>query len=360
MNELLNLHFSKVYDLYYYNKNQTDGLLTTIRKNFNSANHIKDIKEYKSECQNNYTTIKASRLLNIEYEPINHIIELHNWYNFIMYLLSQGAHVYIKGGSVLGLKVSQLLITKNREIDKLPLELIRDWDFTVITDEPYIIECVEYYNLHKEGKTMIILRNINNITICNGTDCESLFEMSIKTTENLSDLELPMTTMKIRITNDNLILIFKLAGLLIKCNNLQLNVCGPNKDITVPNIIKIKEIIQIFDIIIPISENGLFKVDNSTITENINYSYDTGGLSLYITDIIYKISDNINIRQFLISHIIQPDRLLIRYNSKNKIKSNKIIKLLKDNDIDASLETWLLSNCSEYDDIINTFFFVII
>ena len=231
--------------------------------------------------------------------------EIKKWISFIHDLISNNYDVYVKGGSVTGLHVIKLL--NSNQIDDF---LIKDWDFTVFTDpKKYddIITLAKLYDIYLEGKTIIVLRHINHIKINN----ETLFELSVKDKEHMSDLELPISTMKIKITQDNIDNLFELS-----------------KQFYLKNYTNTLDKIKHIDIIIPHCANGYFAITSDT--------FDAGNLSEHLIDIINLSTKNINKRQFLITHIKQPDRLFHRLN-KNKIKSQYIEKL------NMSQHDWVLN-----------------
>lgn len=196
-------------------------------------------------------------------------MERERWIRFIHNLLDDKYDIYVKGGSVLGLY----------------LQDVRDWDFVIYTSKPNfqsIIKTAKQYDIIQDSKQIVILRSTNYIKINN----DALFEMAIKENEIMSDLELPMTTMKLKLNKDNMNTLFDLA-LSIYCNNISFD------GITV---------ISMTNIEIPESDNGFFKV-----TE-----LDHGGLSLTMLDIIRQTTSNMNEQQFLITHLKQPDRLFCR------------------------------------------------
>jgi hypothetical protein len=62
-------------------------------------------------------------------------------------------------------------------------------------------------------------------------------------------------------------------------------------------------------------------------------------------EIITSISDNLNHQQFLISHIVQPDRLFYRFKEKNIKKSINIIKFLEEIDMPIyEYEKWIIKD----------------
>ena len=245
--------------------------------------------------------------------------ETQNWISFIETLIENNYDVYVKGGSVTGLHILKL-IKESQFGDFLKLNLIKDWDFTIFTsDQSTITQLANQYNILVEGKTIIVLRQQNHIKI----EAEALFELSIKEKEHICDLELPISTMKIKITKDNIHNLFNLSKLFyLKETNYQELINLTN------NLI----------IDIPYCQDGYFIITQDT--------YDCGNISAQLTDIIKSTTKNINKQQFLITHFIQPDRLFHRLN-KNKIKSQNIEPFIGKTD-------WIL-NISKTDKLINKF-----
>ena len=148
-------------------------------------------------------------------------------------------------------------------------------------------------------ETLIIMRMRNNVKIGK----TALFEISVKTIDNLSDQELPMTCMKIKITNNNINRLFNIIKTLLFNGNINTIIDDINN----------------LDIIIPDHVNGYFKIDR----------LDTANLSASLLNIIDKITTDINqvnfkeltdtlgLKQFLINHIKQPDRIFYRLHLKN-------------------------------------------
>jgi len=239
--------------------------------------------------------------------------EILTWINFITELLENNYKIYIKGGNVIGLKVLELAN-----------QFIKDWDFYMVIndDKDYnqIKLISEKYNIHNEGQTLIILRKKHYVKI----DNEALFELSIKYNERFSEFEIPLSTMKIELTKDNICYLESLINYFIKKDN------DSNK---------LSNMMKQFPIYIYPADNGLFQIDNN--------SFDQGDISNDLLNIIKQVDDNINIQQFLISHIKQPDRLFIRLLQKNLLKSNKIKDIL-------GIQDWLLNEMAIHN-IINKF-----
>lgn len=216
--------------------------------------------------------------------------EFNAWKSYINTILNHDVKndvkIYVKGGAVLGLQC--LKLDESNAIAENFSGLIKDWDFVLITSNFYLHE-----DMTMEGETIKVMRyKTPSKRMMIGKD--AFFEMSIRN-ENykLSELELPLTSMKIEITTDNL------DSLFILIESIYLN----KPDLSLLNHIDI--IIDDYD------SNGLFSVTN----------IDDGGLS---NDFISLLGDNLNVRQFFISHMKEPDRLFYRLFEKNLPKALKI------------------------------------
>lgn len=241
-------------------------------------------------------------------------IELQTWKNYIKSILIHHP-VYIKGGSVIGIECMKILLTSKDQFEVAykefkQLNLIKDWDFIL-----YSNDIPTYENISREGDKLIIMRYktiYERITI----DAEAFIEMSIKSSEDFSSLEIPMTSMKIEINLNNIDFIFELIEKLY-FNDIDYN--------------NLKYLLNKFNVIIyDYDQYGLFVLTN----------LDEGNLSQDMLDII-KNNNSISIQQFLISQIIQPDRLFLRLMNKNIPKSNKIKNLFSNYHI--NYPNWLMN-----------------
>ena len=243
--------------------------------------------------------------------------EFNEWKSYIKdILINCQSDVYLKGGSVLGLKLLNLLVQKcdphnfqyNFSLFKQELgRLIKDWDFVLIS------QCFINYNTNfsQEGKKVIIIRykdESNRMMVNN----ETLIEMAIKNTyDPLSELEIPLTSMKINITLDRIEIIFSLIEKLYLNHKLDLEY--------------LNYVFNILNIVIDDHDkNALFQVNN----------LDNGNLSNTMLNCIKLASkDDKNIQQFLISHIKEPDRLFFRLFNKNIPKAIKIKEYFNNDDM---------------------------
>jgi hypothetical protein len=247
---------------------------------------------------------------------------------FIEQLMNNNFTVYIKGGTVLGLQILKMIYNKysGKEFETFFNEfiktgLIRDWDFVAYTnnkiDETFrerMDNLAKKFNLVPRAKTFILYQVKYPIRI----NDQALFEIALlEDADNNIDLELPLTTMKVKVNRRNLEHIFMLA----KCFSSQEPI-----DIDI-----IKHIMKDMNIIIPHNKNGLFKFDKLYI----------GELSKDMLKLIKDYTKDIYLQQFLITHIKEPNRMLYRLLEKNIPKINKINTFFRESRIDSKKIEWL-------------------
>lgn len=266
-----------------------------------------------NDCENLYIydQLKKANLIN----------ETVKFYKFIKDIIkNENISVYIKGGNVIGLKILKMIYDKYSNDDEkfkkyfnkfLELELIKDWDFSAYTnneiDKTYrekLNKIAKKYNLVSRASTFILYQTQKPIL----TDNKALFEISILKEEehNYSDMEIPLTTMKIKVTEFNIKYIFMFAKEFLSKEY--------NFDI-------IKRMISKISVIINPSENGFY---SDTIFDDGNFNKN---LLEFINN--YK-KINKNIPQFLVTHLKDPFRLLYRLPEKNIPKTIKIQKFIDD------------------------------
>ena len=262
--------------------------------------------------------------------------EFVQWISFLGERIKAGNDVYVKGGTVLGLKVAQLLFNQigdeSKLDDLLELDLIKDWDFTIIGREIGEIDG-KTNKMTNEGKTMKIYR-YKGYGPRLEFDRSALFELSVKDDENFSDLEIPMTSMKIKLDLKNIKYIFVLAlYFYLRKEDHDIKLFG--NVLTKMNQRMVRDIIKNhIEVVVPDCLNGLFNTDPNT-------DLDTGGLNKELIDIIKNTTVDQNEQQFIVSHIKEPDRMIVRLFPKNIKKSEKISNFLKQTNIIN--QPWLLN-----------------
>lgn len=314
-------------------------------KNRYGCDPKKPFAEICAESDNGIYKSKESCINDCEAKYINHnLIESKLKYEtskftfFTRDLMDEHIHIYIKGGTVLGLKVLKMIYNycekTKKDFDQyftdfLELGLIRDWDFVGYTDPEVTIDAAfrdktdkiaEKYKLVPRAKTFILYQTKRPIQL----DDQALFEIAILDGDAFADLEIPMTTMKVRVSRHNLKYIYMFAN----CFYL-------NRKSNVPidtNIIK--RMIKDMNIIIYPHRDGLFEVNKET--------FDVADLSRDMLDFIKKFSkNNLNLEQFLITQIIEPNRMFYRLMEKNIPKTTKISLFLASHGIATTRPTWL-------------------
>ena len=307
-------------------------------------NNRKLCVEYPDDEKNDYDNIKDCTLACHKPE------EFARWREFLSELLTldKENNIYVKGGTVIGIDVLKKLIATNIDDaeknklfgDFLRLNLIKDWDFTMIVCTPVktmadlneINDCVEKsinkYGIENQGTSMIVLRTKSGRNLKLGDDF--LFEMSVKGGESYSSWEIPMTSMKILLTHNNIEHVFALASYFYDYY------MGNNAE---PNL---KDVNRLLDNIAidgqNIDESGLFDIGGK-------YNLDTGAMHPDLIDTIKKSTENDNEAQFIISHIIEPDRLFYRLFEKNMVKSGKIKNFFSGfKSADIPLPDWILND----------------
>lgn len=266
--------------------------------------------------------------------------EISDWKNFFNELFGLNINIYCKGGSTLGLVVLQHLLTKSLTPEMIrefvELRLIKDWDFTILLepsqDPKPIIAIGEKYNFKNEASLFPILRRRPNIQIAG----EHLFELSIKNSENMSDLELPLTTLKFKITPANIDNFFILTKYFLDSQEIELAV--------------VLEILNTFDFNSYTHSviKGFFNIEGRDI--------DYGGLSEDLIRILNSMREEIEtvgfnpntFIQFLVAQFKEPDRLIVRFFGKNVQKSQKIKSLFDRHGV--RLPPWLFDE-SQFDNI---------
>lgn len=309
-----------------YKCDPTKNFLEICNQDTNGIYHSKD--KCMNDCENKYIN---KHLIDAKLKS-----ETMQFNLFIQDLLKEDISVYIKGGTVLGLKVLQMILEKETGAnfekvfnEYLKLGLIRDWDFAGYTSNKSIDEkyrkkldgIAEKHKLVPRAKTFILYQSKYPIRLGE----QALFEIAILEGDNFVDLELPLTTMKVKVTRKNLPYIFMFAKSFYSYNTknepIDLNV--------------IKYMIKDMKFIIPDHKTGLFKVNK----------LHTGELSPELLSLINTFcKNNVDLEQFFITHIQEPHRLLFRFFEKNIPKVNKIKTFLMENNLVKQLPSWLFDS----------------
>jgi hypothetical protein len=153
--------------------------------------------------------------------------------------------------------------------------------------------------------------------------------------EIYSNLELPLTTMTVKINKKNLNYVFMFAKCFYsyKLKNIPIDI-----DI-------IKHMISKLNFYIYPNKNGLFSINKD--------NYHVGSLNKNIVEYIHKFSHSIDKEQFLITQIQEPNRIFYRLLEKNIPKVDKIISFLKKYNLPSD-HSWLF-NSKSIEKLINSF-----
>ena len=297
----------------------------------------------KSSCMNDC----ENRYIKYNLKKANIFSETTIFSNFIYTLLSQKYDVYLKGGTVLGLYILKLLYDKYgndyETFEKyfnelLKLDLIKDWDFTCYTHttiddklEKDLANIAKKNHLVLRAKTFILYQTEFPIKLNDA----ALFEISIMEEEIFSNLELPLTTMKIKINKKNLNHIFMFAKCFYsyKVKNIPIDT-----DI-------IKHMTSKLNFYIYPNKEGLFSINKD--------NYHIGSLNNNIVEYIHKFSHNLDKEQFIITQIQEPNRIFYRLLEKNIPKTEKIVAFLQKYNLPSD-HSWLL-NTKNIEKLMNSF-----
>ena len=259
--------------------------------------------------------------------------ELDAWRQ--LFASSPDIHIYCKGGSALGLQVLKMILDVDRSkyMDFIDLKLIKDWDFTVNMSEDQqarFVSIAEKLGIVNQGEELVILRFRKGLLL--GEDY--LLELSIKTTEESHDLELPLTNLKFEVNSRNIELFFEIVKMYVK-KQVKLDIMSRNLD-ELLSTIRVNGEQQVDSI-----ENGLYTITDQRKISTANLNPQLLGLMDMVP---YVSGDRINtltMKQFLITQLCQPDRLFLRFLGKNIIKSQNITRFFQSNGI--RLPYWLIN-----------------
>ncbi len=299
----------------------------------------KDDGHYKSKdgCINDCEV----KYINNELSKINIRKETIPFYLFIKDIINnEKIDVYLKGGNVIGLKVLTMIYDKYKKDNKkfkecfdkfLKLDLIKDWDFSAYTQNhkeitpeyrEHLDKVAKKYKLHQRAKTFILYQTKRPVLL----EDKPLFEISVLDSDGFSKLEIPLTTMKVRVNEYNLKYVFMFCKSFYAYKHDQ----AEPFDFDI-----LKRMIDKIKVIIYPHKNGLYDVKNN---------FDKGNLNNDIIKFINTFDDfDKNLPQFLATHIEDPFRILYRLIEKNINKNNKIQKFLKD-ELNITNQEWLFES----------------
>jgi hypothetical protein len=303
------------------------------------------IYKTKESCINDCET----KYINQQLKEINIRHETMKFYLFIKDIIqNEDMTVYVWGGNALGLKILQMIHQKyptdqkkfnNSFNEFLKLDLIKDWDFRSISNKIItpeyrikIDKISKKYNLVPRAKTFILYQTPKPIEI----DDKPMFEISIVDSNLYSNLEIPLTSMKIKVTQYNLKYIFMFAKAFFsyKLNNEQF-------DFTI-----IRHMLEKINISIFPHKNGLYNITNN---------FDNGNINDNLIKFINEFNNNdINMTQFIITMLKDTSRIFYRLFEKNIPKTNKITYFLK-NELKWKGEIKWLFDSKKIENILKTF-----
>lgn len=264
--------------------------------------------------------------------------EVTKFYLFIKDIINnEKVDVYLKGGNVIGLKVLKMIYDKYKNNDTefkkifkefLKLELIKDWDFAGYTKKEITPEYREKldkiainYKLYQRGSRFILYQTKRPILL----EGKPLFEIPILYSDTFSKLEIPLTTMKVKVTEYNVKYVFMFCKLFYSYKNYEEEF---DYDILYRMLDKI-------NILLYPHKNGLYDVKNN---------FDKGELNDELIKFIKTYDDfDKNIPQFLATHIEDPFRMLYRLPEKNIPKNDKIKNFLKEQ-LNIKNQEWLFDS----------------
>ncbi len=250
---------------------------------------------------------------------------IDNWKLFIQNIFLQypRANVFLTGGSVIGLLLLKKIYnakkfnTSYKDFEKM--NLIKDYDFVLECEEcctqSFYYEFGKKFDITLNGYTgtniRIVKKKLLNVMRSSNNN---LFEMAVCVKN--SCFELPLTSMKIVITNDNITYLFGLIEKIYNNTLCQNDLC----------------LLQNVNIDIPICNDGLYYIDK----------LDSCNLSSTIINVIDNITTNNNQKQCLYYLVKNPTNLS-RLKWKNIPKSNEIKQFYKSH-FNSILPQWLIND----------------
>ena len=294
--------------------------------------------QYKSKesCINDCET----KYIDIQLKKENIKNEANKFYLFIKDIIkNKKISVYVKGGNVIGLIILKMMLNKFKSDDEkfakcfydfVKLDLIKDWDFAAYTPNNTIIT-KEYrdnldkisskYKLVPRAKTFVLYQTLKPIKI----DDKALFEIAIVDSDTFGKLEIPMTTMKVKVNEYNLKYIFMFAK-----SFLAYKLKKEPIDLAL-----LKHMLNKINIQIHPHKNGLYNVTNN---------FDSGGLGDQIVKFIKNFAKpDLNLAQMLCTHMEDPYRILYRLPEKNVPKTEKIKAFISKTLLIKETPRWLMN-----------------
>jgi len=290
----------------------------------------------KEKCFNDC----ESKYIQSQLKKVKLYGESVQFYLFIKDLINQEhMSIYIKGGNVIGLAVLKLIYSryKNDEVkfstafkQFLEMELIKDWDFTAYTHGKEITESYRLkldkmaskYKLVPRAKTFVLYQTLKPLLIYD----KALFEIAILDLDSnkYSKMEIPLTTMKVKVTEYNLKYIFMLAKSFYA-----------NTKYKVPfDLDIIKKIMSQIDIIIHPNKSGLY---------DPKHNIDHGDINCDLFEFINKFTNrSMYLDQFFVTQLEDPYRLIYRLPEKNLAKTSSIINFIHKELPGLNTPSWLL------------------
>lgn len=290
-------------------------------QNLVENNRYNTLKDCQEECD--------SKFISIQLKKANLYKETSQFHRFIQDLITnENINVYIKGGNVIGLAVLKVIYDaykhnhnkfKHAFNNFLKMNLIKDWDFIGYTvnndiDDIYrakLDTLAMKQKLVPRAKTFILYQAKRPILV----DNKALFEIVISDLESssFSKMEIPMTTMKIRINFDNIKYIFMLAKSFYSWSYKQIPI----------DLDLMKKILSLVCVETHPHSFGLYNPRNQL---------DTGALNIDLVKFINDFTNNnIYWTQFLITQLEDPYRIIYRMPEKNIIKADLITNFIKHN-----------------------------
>lgn len=324
-------------------------------KSHNPNNKFKcdpEKNKYRSICENSkdgsYKTKEEciesceSEYINVQLKKAHIQKESIQYYGFIKKIIdTENMGVYIKGGNVIGLAVLKLIYNKyhNDEIkfsrvfrEYLKLELIKDWDFAAYTNGKEITDGYREkldkialeFNLVPRAKTFVLYQTKRPILIYD----KALFEIAILCADDTeyTKMEMPMTTMKVKVTSDNLKYLFIMAKNFYSWKTKSIPI-----DLDI-----VKKVMSKMTILIHPHKKGFYDVTNKTM--------DKGDLNEQLIKFIknFSFGDPL-VTQFLITQVYDPYRLVYRLEDKNLKKTAQIQKFVSEHLRGVDQPKWLLN-----------------